>query len=372
MTSQNWFEIDKAGLAKILDRRGRAWALFELLQNAWDSGAKKVLVTVDPIPNSPFMMLTVEDDSSEGWSDLSDAFKLFGKSRRAADVTKRGRFCFGEKMVLSLCRKATIRTMQGTVYFEEDGTRRTTKERTTVGTKFYCEMRMTRDEMDEMLITASTLIPPVETRINGKLIERGTPVKTFETKLPTEVADEETGELKKRSLMTFVSVYATDGVGQVLEMGIPVCDIDCPFRINVGQKIPLGLERNSVADVFRKAVIVAVLNETADRLSEEQSAAPWVSEAIGDVRCKPETLQRTIVKRFGERAVVANPADPLANAQAVASGCQLIHGGSLSGQAWANLRKHSIVPTSSQSFPQPKPEVVPTPAPTLPCPTCGR
>ena len=30
----HWFEIDKAGLASILERRGKSWAVLELLQNA--------------------------------------------------------------------------------------------------------------------------------------------------------------------------------------------------------------------------------------------------------------------------------------------------------------------------------------------------
>src|SRR2546429_2681653 len=32
----NWFEVDKQGLARILERKGKEFALFELIQNAWD------------------------------------------------------------------------------------------------------------------------------------------------------------------------------------------------------------------------------------------------------------------------------------------------------------------------------------------------
>jgi len=35
-----WFEVDKQGLAKILERRGKEFALFELVQNAWDEREK--------------------------------------------------------------------------------------------------------------------------------------------------------------------------------------------------------------------------------------------------------------------------------------------------------------------------------------------
>jgi hypothetical protein len=38
----DWFTVDKAGLAAILERRGKAFALAELISNAWDSGAQNV------------------------------------------------------------------------------------------------------------------------------------------------------------------------------------------------------------------------------------------------------------------------------------------------------------------------------------------
>ena len=32
----NWFDVDKAGLAKLMAGRPKAFIVFELLQNAWD------------------------------------------------------------------------------------------------------------------------------------------------------------------------------------------------------------------------------------------------------------------------------------------------------------------------------------------------
>jgi hypothetical protein len=45
---KNWFEVDKQGLAKILERKGKEFVLFELVQNAWDEpGVTKVNVTLE-------------------------------------------------------------------------------------------------------------------------------------------------------------------------------------------------------------------------------------------------------------------------------------------------------------------------------------
>lgn len=352
-----WLEINKEGLAQVLERRGKSWALFELIQNAWDSGARNVRVTIEPIPNSPFTKLVVEDDSEHGWADLNDAFTMFNKSKSASDVKKRGRFCMGEKMVLALCRCATIETMQGTLMFLEGGERRRSASKCAVGTCFTCEIRMTRAEMDELIEAAQSLIAPVYTSINGEQLPILQPVKIFETKLPTEVAD---GEGLRRTIRTTaVEVYhSPDGQGQILEMGIPVCSADFPWRLNVLQKVPLGMERDSVTDAFRKALQVAAMNAMASTLSSEEACQPWATEAISDARIQRDALNSTIKARFGDRAVVAVPGDPIANAMAEQNGCTVIHGGSLPGAAWANIRKNELLATTSQAFPTPKPNAV--------------
>src|SRR5438046_1362539 len=108
----NWFDVDKAGLAAQLERRGKSFALFELIQNAWDSGTDKVNVRLAPIEGSPYATLEVED-FGEGFADLGESYRMFAKSRRAGDAEKRGRFNLGEKLVLSLCRQAVITSTCG-------------------------------------------------------------------------------------------------------------------------------------------------------------------------------------------------------------------------------------------------------------------
>jgi hypothetical protein len=109
----NWFDVDKSGLAKLLDKKGKAFAVFELLQNAWDTNATRVNLKMDPIDSSPFVRITVEDNDPEGFSKLEHAFTLFAESDKKSDPTKRGRFNLGEKLVLALCRHATIASTKG-------------------------------------------------------------------------------------------------------------------------------------------------------------------------------------------------------------------------------------------------------------------
>lgn len=347
-----WFDVDKAGLAALLEHRGKSFAIFELVQNAWDAEPSNVSVRLEPISGSPYATLTVEDDSAAGWADLSQAFTMFSRSRRGADPTKRGRFCLGEKLVLSLCRSAKIVSTTGTVIFGEGG-RRQSKDRRERGTLFAGEIRMTRDELQQVASDMLGLIPPVPTTFNGEQIVTPTLVKTFDVKLPTMISDDE-GNLRPSVRLTTVSAYAGE-VGGILEMGTPVCAAEWPWLLDVHQKVPLGMGRDSVTDAFRRALQVAAVNELGGTLDEQQAATPWVSESIGDGRIKPGALACIVVRRFGERAVVAVPGDPVANATAEAMGSTVIHGGALSAEAWANVRKHALLPTTSQAYPTPKP-----------------
>ena len=287
----------------------------------------------------------------EGWGDLADAFTVFGRSRRGKEPDRRGRFCLGEKLVLAMCREARIETMSGTVEFLPDGPRRILPFKCPAGTRFTGTLRLTRDEIAEITAAAGRLIAPVATILNGAALSVPSLLGKFEARLPTEIQDAE-GNLRRTIRQTFVEAYEGDDGGEILEMGIPVCPADWPWRLNVLQKVPLGMERDSVTDSFRRALQVAALNALPASLDDEQAAAPWASEAIGDARVSPEALNRVIVQRFGERAVIATPNDPIANANAEATGCEVIHGGSLSAGAWANMRKHAIVPTTARPSPR--------------------
>ncbi len=90
-----WFSVDKEGLAKLLARKGKEFVVYELLQNAWDTDAKRVDVSLAPIDGRPMAALIVEDDDPEGFQDLTHAFTLFAESHKKGDPEKRGRFNVG-------------------------------------------------------------------------------------------------------------------------------------------------------------------------------------------------------------------------------------------------------------------------------------
>ena len=119
-TQANWFDVDRKGLAKLLERRGKEFLVFELLQNAWDEDVKVVTAELRRVAGAKRgrrYVLIVQDDDPEGFTDLAHAYTLFADSAKKVDVHKRGRFNLGEKLVLALCESATIVTTKGTVQF---------------------------------------------------------------------------------------------------------------------------------------------------------------------------------------------------------------------------------------------------------------
>lgn len=47
----NWFEVDKNGLAKTVTRRDSQFVVNEFIQNAWDQNVTEVRITLEPIEN---------------------------------------------------------------------------------------------------------------------------------------------------------------------------------------------------------------------------------------------------------------------------------------------------------------------------------
>ena len=84
----NWFDVDKAGLAKLMAGRPKAFVLFELLQNAWDEeSVTRVDVSVEAVAGTRNVLIAVVDDAPDGFADLRDAYTLFAESKKKTDAT---------------------------------------------------------------------------------------------------------------------------------------------------------------------------------------------------------------------------------------------------------------------------------------------
>jgi hypothetical protein len=352
----SWFEVDKEGLSKLLQKHGKVFILHELIQNAWDENIQKVEVKLTPVPNKRLYKLEVSDDSPEGWSDLSHAYTLFAESKKKGNPNKRGLFNLGEKLVLALCEEASIVTTKGTVTFGSNGQRNKSRSKIAEGSVLTAYVKMTKAEFDEVSREIKKILPPegVKTYYNGELLESKKPLRVFEEALPTVISDEE-GNLKRTSRKTQIEVYKADGVAMIYEMGIPVVETGDKYHVNVMQKVPINMQRDNVPPSYLKSVRVYVANKTADLMSESDATSTWIKEATSDSRCSDETMGQMLDLRFGEDRVSYDPSDAEANHLAVAKGYTLVSGGTLSKDQWDNAKDFGLMSSSGSVFPTPKP-----------------
>jgi hypothetical protein len=355
MKRNEWFQVDTLGLRRILGRRGKQFAIYELVQNAWDENVTKVEVTLSR-PDGRRSELIVTDDSPEGFHDLTDSYRMFAESYKKSEPEKRGAFNLGEKYVLALCDEASITTTTGRVTFDENGRRRTGSVKRERGTEFVGSLQLKIEEWERVCEAATKLIPPVPTFFNGEEISPRRPLRTWSATLPTVKSDDE-GNLTRTERQTTVSIYEVlpSETSALYEMGIPVVEIDSKFHVNIGQKVPLNIDRDNVTPAYLKAVYVEVLNHTHDLLTKDDASANWVRMGASDSRVTDEATTSVSEKRFGEKRVIYDPSDPEGTKIAITKGYAVVHGGAMSSGEWENVKRANAILPAGQVTPSPKP-----------------
>lgn len=354
-----WFEVDRAGLARVAGRRNKLFILRELVQNSWDEASTQVSVEVHrPANGSGFSTIRVTDDSPEGFADLRHAYTLFAPSAKVVDATKRGRFNFGEKLVLALCAEARIETTTGTVLFERGETRRRSPKKRATGSMFEGLLKLNESEREGLVKSARAMLVPEgkRTLVNGEEVFPRTPVKAFTWMLETEVA-KDSGVLEKAYRTTKIKVYdpLPGEKAHLYEMGIPVVETGDRWHVDIGQKVPLNLERDNVRPAYLQDVRVAVANHTSELLTVADANQPWARDALASYQCSKEAAEKLVNLRFGDKAVIYDPSDKEANSLAVAKGYTLVTGGQLNGDEWERIKQHSVMLPAGQVTPSPKP-----------------
>ena len=168
-------EVDKEGLKLLLEKQGKSFAINKLIQNAWDTNASEVKITLTRAEKNKgkgTVLLKVEDNDPDGFRDLKEAYTLFASSSKKAKPEKRGRFNLGEKLVLAICRTAQITSTGGRISFESNERKFSKTHLREWGTLFEAQIHATPQELEEMLQSVKTLIPPCVQGEEGKLGEK--------------------------------------------------------------------------------------------------------------------------------------------------------------------------------------------------------
>jgi len=353
----NWFDVDKDGLAKLLDARGKAFIIYELVQNAWDTDAKRVEIHLEKIPGTPKARLKVIDDDPEGFKDFTHAWTLYAESTKKGDPTKRGLFNEGEKMVLALCYTATISTTKGTVTFDGKG-RKHSKRTTKSGSCFEAVLRLNQEEFDECCAAIGRLIPPpgVTTYFNREKLQERKVLASFEATLATTKSDENGVVRPSKKATTVHVVAAAEGeTPSIYEMGIPIVETGDKWHIDVQQRVPLNRDRDNVTPAYLRHVRTLVLNAMHGEIGADEASSDWVRQGLGDKSVEKDAFEDIMVKRYGENASIYDPSDIESNGTRQSKGHTVVGGRSLSREEHANNRRFGTLLPSGRLSPTPVP-----------------
>ncbi len=355
--SATHYEVSKEGLGQLLERKDKSFIITELVQNAWDEDGTRVDVELRPDPDqADVYYLSVEDDDPQGFTNIAHAYTLFAESEKKQDATKRGRFNLGEKLVIAACETATVSTTTGRVVFDAEGRHEYPADRD-AGSLFTGTIRMTAEEYGVVLRVVATLIPPADkiTVFNGERVPVRVPVQSFETPVWTEFAGDD-GKMKRTIRKTTVELYdpLPGEEATIYELGVPVVEADCRWHVNVGQKVPLSIERDNVTPAWLRDMRRIVLNNAHDLLTPADGDASWILDGLADEEIEPEALTHAIELRFG-RAVAYDPSDPEANRLASAEGYSTLTSNALPKEVWKNVKQHGVLPPAGRVTPSVRP-----------------
>ena len=324
------FEVSTKGMRAL--QMGRPpWQLAkEIVSNSWDEKTHICKVELRSLTTMT-AYFSVYDDG-RGFKDIRDAWTLMGHTDKRLNPEVRGRFNIGEKEILSVAKSAKITTAGKIITFPQQGGRTVrTNPKDFKGTLVEVSVPWGSHQVKETEQKLMQLLPPsdITYEVNGLIIPYKHPHKEIEATLETVIQPSIYEALSHTRRKTRVEIYRNpNGVkSQLYEMGIPVQVIDCPYSVNICQKVPLPPNRDTVRDTYLQDVYAAVLNATADEV--EEAAANWTRVAIEDKDADPEAVKTIVTKRYGEKVALWST-DPRANEKAMLAGFEIVHGRTLS------------------------------------------
>jgi len=362
-----WFAVSEKGLRDMLSGKKKTFIIRELVQNCFDEPITKCIVDIKW--DSGKVWLSVEDDSPEGFRNIEHAYTLFADTYKRGSPIHRGRINIGEKLVLAICINygAEISTTKGTVEFHPTkGRIHHWSIKREKGSIFKGTFRATKAEYQELIDHAKSLLPPanIDFYVNQEKMQPKVIFKFFKCKLDTEIYDYDIDNWKILKRETEVHLIESDGQSYVFEMGIPIMATDCKWHIDVQQRVPLTLDRESIRPSYLKVLYAEVLNNTYESIEDGEVSTPWVRTGSVDNHVTRDAVKTIFQKRHGNNYLIENPFDPNANAEAISRGHHIIRGNELSSEERAKMQEFDMYTTTTDRYGKtgvPGTEVEPTP-----------
>jgi len=318
------FSVSTEGMAQLHRDREPWYLVKELVANAWDEGADTDVIVQ---ATESGVTVSVEDDGT-GFANIEDAYTLMRPTPKRGKPDVRGRFNVGEKEIFSIAAHGSVETVGFTVNFPEGGGREVLGNDRTQGTIVTATVsEWSEDEAAGIVDMLTRFRPPADLRytVNGEAVGRVEPEDVPREQLESVIQTGPGEPMRKTYRNTDVEIIlSTDGDGWLHEMGIPVQPMNCPYHVDVMQKVPMNQNRDSAPERYLRDIYAIVLNATHVELTEDQASRGWVMAATEDERTTTEAVMKVFTTRFGEGAVIKSGWDTAANERAIEAGKTLV------------------------------------------------
>lgn len=338
------FEADPEGFRAMQMGRPAAHLVRELVQNVFDEAASTCAVTVEHVAGEG-VRIVVEDDVPGGIRDEKLVFTLWA-SDKADTPTKRGRMGRGLKELVSVSDRTVVATQgRPAIEFTRQGgewKRRSTTQiaAPSVGTCVSARVAGWKSkDAKEIVEYLCRVRPPQNVRfiVNGEEVVRRPAVESHKLSLATVLFVVEDGERKVSNPHkdTTVELFAEEKTW-VYEMGIPIEPVDYPLSIDVGQRVPLREQRDTLVTWYAREMYALLLNARLSVMPPEQLRDNHVLKAAEAYYFLTEETKRRIADVWTEGKPYASTPQMMS----VATGAHV---------AVVNLRTASARPSISAS-----------------------
>lgn len=131
------------------------------------------------------------------------------------------------------------------------------------------------------------------------------------------------------------------------ELGIPVCEIDGKFDVNVQQKIPLSHDRTLVPPSYIRDIYAEMLMALEDQIEPGDLGNSHVRSAMEDDRIDNQTSARLFKQQFGEQAVIQSH-DADSDQEAARAGATIVSSRTFGKTVNSKLRAGGIATTKEK------------------------
>lgn len=259
---KDWFGVDVAKRAARVRSRPLSRVLMELVSNSLDAGATKIELSYGRMDhprgaNGLYRWEVRCTDNGRG-CDKPEVLRRVGSSTSDLHPETRGRFGQGLIDFISTCLFAEVVTLRNRLDFDKRGCEVSRCGQVNPGMSIYAVVQHPEKEIADGLLHFIILPAGVELRLNGQFVVAPRPVQfDLQCRLMTVLYDEQMERVKSYRRETKVEILPAAGLPMIYELGMPVDVMPwaLPFDVNVLQKTPLDVERDTLPLKYKESLL---------------------------------------------------------------------------------------------------------------------